>query len=131
MVPLAKRMTHDAGHAYAKRLAQRLAAIDERLITVADPAKRGGHIFVDYLRNGRGTTAVGTYSPRARPGFPVAAPLTWRQVENGVSPQAYAMETPFGPNRRRRMRDKSFKTFITKPERYRSPYCALHAAAAP
>jgi len=99
MVPLAKRMTHDAAHAYAKRLARHFAATDERLITVADPAKRGGRIFIDYLRNGRGTTAVGTYSPRARPGFPVAAPLTWRQVENGVSPQAYAMERPFGPNR--------------------------------
>ena len=100
MVPLAKRMTHDAAHAYAKRLARHFAATDERLITVADPAKRGGRIFI-YLRNGRGTTAVGTYSPRARPGFPVAAPLTWRQVEDGVSPQAYAMERPFRPNRRR------------------------------
>ena len=101
MVPLARRMTHDAAHAYAKRLARRLAAIDERLITVADPAKRGGRIFIDFLRNGRGTTAVGTYSPRARPGFPVAAPLTWRQVENGVPPQAYTMKRPFGPKGRR------------------------------
>ena len=101
MVPLAKRMTHDAAHPYAKRLARRLAATDERLITVSDPVKRGGRIFIDYLRNGRGKTAVGTYSPRARPGFPVAAPLTWRQVENGVSPQTYSMERPFGPNGRR------------------------------
>jgi bifunctional non-homologous end joining protein LigD len=45
MAPLAKRMTHDAAHALAKRLAQRLAATDVRLITVADPAKRGGRIF--------------------------------------------------------------------------------------
>lgn len=101
MAPLAKRITHDAAHAYAKRLARRLAAADERLITVADPAKRPGRIFIDYLRNGRGTTAIGTYSPRAREGFPIAAPFTWRQVETGVAPQAYTMESPFRPKRRR------------------------------
>jgi bifunctional non-homologous end joining protein LigD len=97
MTPLAKRMTHDAAHAYAKRLAQRLAATaPERYVTVADPAKRGGRIFIDYLRNGRGTTAIGTYSPRAQPGFPIAAPVSWRQVENGVPPDAYSMQRPFG-----------------------------------
>ncbi|WP_353839273.1 hypothetical protein [Mesorhizobium sp.] len=34
-----------------------------------------------YLRNGRGNTAVGAFSPRARPGFPIAHPVTWKQVE--------------------------------------------------
>jgi len=34
----------------------------------------------DYLLNGRGT-AIGTYSPRARPGFPIAAPVTWKRLE--------------------------------------------------
>ena len=32
------------------------------------------YIYIDYLRNGRGTTAIGAYFPRAREGFPVAAP---------------------------------------------------------
>jgi bifunctional non-homologous end joining protein LigD len=100
MAPLAKRMTHDAAHARAKLLAQRLAAGDERLITVADPAKRGGRLFIDYLRNGRGTTAVGTYSPRARPGFPIAAPVTWRQVERGMKPDAYTLAIPFSRARK-------------------------------
>lgn len=96
MAPLAKPMPHDAAHAYARRLAQRLSLTESgRYITAADPARRAGRIFIDYLRNGRGTTAVGTYSPRARPGFPIAAPVTWRQVENGVRPDAYTMQRPF------------------------------------
>jgi bifunctional non-homologous end joining protein LigD len=41
---------------------------------------RAGKLFIDYLRNGRGTTAIGAYSPRARPGFPIAAPVTWREI---------------------------------------------------
>jgi bifunctional non-homologous end joining protein LigD len=45
-------------------------------------------------RNGRGTTAIGAYSPRAKPGFPVAAPVTWREVENGIAPDAFTMKRP-------------------------------------
>jgi DNA primase len=36
--------------------------------------------YIDYLRNGRGMTPIGAYFPRARDGFPVAAPVTWAQM---------------------------------------------------
>ena len=103
MAPLSKQMTHDAAHAYAKRLARQLAATrPDYYVMAADPAKRAARIFIDYLRNGRGTTAVGIYSPRARPGFPIAAPVSWRQVENGVQPDAYTMARPFtAPGRKK------------------------------
>jgi bifunctional non-homologous end joining protein LigD len=79
VAPLPRRIPHDAAYGYAKRLAQRLAAGDRhRYVRQADPSKRVGRIFIDYLRNGRGTTAAGSYLPRARPGFPIAAPMSWR-----------------------------------------------------
>jgi bifunctional non-homologous end joining protein LigD len=43
------------------------------------------------LRNGRGTTAVGAYSPRARPGFPIAAPIGWNDLETGIRPDSFTM----------------------------------------
>jgi bifunctional non-homologous end joining protein LigD len=46
------------------------------------------------LRNERGTTAVGTYSPRVREGFPIAAPVTWRDVERGIAADKFTMEKP-------------------------------------
>jgi bifunctional non-homologous end joining protein LigD len=53
-------MSHEAAHGYAKCIAQQLAQAETvRYVTVADPAKRAGRIFIDYLRNGRGTTAGG------------------------------------------------------------------------
>ena len=41
-----------------------------------------------------GTTAIGTWSPRARAGFPIAAPVGWRQIESGIRPDAVSMEKP-------------------------------------
>jgi bifunctional non-homologous end joining protein LigD len=87
MVPIAPDMTHDEAHRYCRGVAQRAVLKDpERYAVSALMAKRPGRLFIDYLRNGPGTTAIGTYSPRARPGFPIAAPTSWREVENGVEP---------------------------------------------
>jgi bifunctional non-homologous end joining protein LigD len=96
MAPLPRKLTHDAAHDYARRLAQRVASTDtDRYITSASLARRPGRLFIDYLRNGRGTTAVGAYSPRVREGFPIAAPVTWKQVERGIRPDAFTMSHPF------------------------------------
>jgi bifunctional non-homologous end joining protein LigD len=88
-------MTHDAVHGLAKRLAQRFAAhAPDRYVTSANLAQRPGRLFIDYLRNGRGTTAIGTFSPRARAGYPVAARVTWREVERGIAPDAFSLGRP-------------------------------------
>lgn len=95
MAPLDPTMEHDQARAYARRIAQRLAAnAPDRYTLASAPGKRAGRIFIDYLRNGRGTTAIGAWSPRARAGFPIAAPVSWRQIENGIRPDAFTMETP-------------------------------------
>ncbi|WP_411971240.1 hypothetical protein [Mesorhizobium sp. BR1-1-7] len=45
-------------------------------------------------RDGRGNTAVGAFSPRARPGFPIARPVTWSQVEGRIRPDAFNIDRP-------------------------------------
>jgi bifunctional non-homologous end joining protein LigD len=95
MMPVAPDLTHDEARTYCKGLAQRLAATDpNRYLLSSDPSKRTGKIFIDYLRNGRGNTAIGTWSPRVREGFPIAAPVTWKQVEKGIRPDAFTMTNP-------------------------------------
>jgi len=47
-------------------------------------AKRGGKIFVDYLRNGEGATAIAPYSIRARANAPVATPIDWDELRREI-----------------------------------------------
>jgi bifunctional non-homologous end joining protein LigD len=101
MAPLGEPITHDEAHRYSRTIAERIAATNPGRYTVsASMAQRPGRLFIDYLRNGRGTTAAGAWSPRARPRFPIAAPVTWRQVEAGIAPDAFALDSPFKGKRR-------------------------------
>ena len=54
---------------------------------------RHGKIFIDYLRNQRGATAIAPFSSRARAGAPVAMPLSWREIEDGVRSDAFTIKT--------------------------------------
>ncbi|PBB95977.1 DNA ligase D [Mesorhizobium sp. WSM3862] len=96
LAPLAAKMTHDRARQLARSIAQVLAdAEPDRYLLSAAPAARKGRIFIDYLRNGRCNTAAGAFSPRARPGFPIAHPVTWVQVERRIRPDAFTMDHPF------------------------------------
>jgi len=75
-------------------MAERIADGDRRYTTTAAMSQRRGHLFIDYLRNGRGSTAIGTWSPRARRGFPIARPVTWKQVQQAISPAAFSVTSP-------------------------------------
>jgi bifunctional non-homologous end joining protein LigD len=57
------------------------AAPDKFTIALAK-AQRRGRIFLDFLRNHRTATAVMPYSARARAGMPVAAPVSWDELQD-------------------------------------------------
>jgi bifunctional non-homologous end joining protein LigD len=77
---------------FAHRLAQAVAQSDPEHFTAALPkAQRKGRIFVDYLRNQRGATAVMPYGVRAREGAPVAVPITWKEMETIDKPSHWTI----------------------------------------
>jgi bifunctional non-homologous end joining protein LigD len=95
MVPITPGLTHDQARLYCRAIAERLErTAPDKYTLVAAPEARTGRLYIDYLRNGRGSTAIGAYSPRVRAGFPVAAPVTWKEVEAGAAPDAYSMTRP-------------------------------------
>jgi bifunctional non-homologous end joining protein LigD len=86
VVPLKPQAEWPAVKDFAERFCRALAEAEpERYVANMSKAKRKGRIFLDYLRNQRGSTAVLPYVARARSGAPVAAPVTWtelRDIEN-------------------------------------------------
>ncbi|MEZ2331442.1 DNA ligase D [Mesorhizobium sp. RCC_202] len=92
LVPLKPSAEWDAvkdfAHDFARALEQ--AAPDRYTATLSKKA-RTGKIFVDYLRNGRGSTTVAPYSSRAKKGATVSMPVTWPELEKGLAPNAFPL----------------------------------------
>jgi len=81
IAPLTPQAEWPAVKDFAHRFAQVLAQTEpDRFTAALAKAKRTGRIFVDYLRNQRGATAVMPYSARAREHAPVAVPITWEEL---------------------------------------------------
>ncbi|HZG46835.1 MAG TPA: DNA ligase D, partial [Allosphingosinicella sp.] len=82
VVPLLARSEWPEVKDFAQRFAVALATAEpERFTANLAKVKRKGRIFIDYLRNQRGATAILPYSARAREGAPVAAPIHWDELE--------------------------------------------------
>jgi DNA primase len=86
MVSLQSRVTYDLAQRYSAALADRVMEKD---------AGSNGELFIHTGANYRSRTSIGPYSPRARPGFPIATPVSWRRLERGVRPDAFAITHPF------------------------------------
>jgi bifunctional non-homologous end joining protein LigD len=81
VAPLVPRAEWPEVKAFTKSIADAMTADDpKRYIATMSKAKRTGKIFVDYLRNGRGATAVAAYSTRARLNAPVSMPIRWEDL---------------------------------------------------
>jgi bifunctional non-homologous end joining protein LigD len=84
VAPIAPGPTWDDVKVFSKSVAQQLERVlPDRFLANMSRAKRGGRIFVDYLRNASEATAVAAYSTRAKPGAPVSTPLDWEELDDG------------------------------------------------
>ncbi|MEQ8662691.1 MAG: non-homologous end-joining DNA ligase [Gammaproteobacteria bacterium] len=81
VVPVTPSLGWDDVGTFARGVAAAHAADYPTHLTInMSRARRRGRVFIDYLRNSRGATAIVAYSPRARPGAPVAVPLRWDEL---------------------------------------------------
>ncbi|HEY5850148.1 MAG TPA: DNA ligase D [Lysobacter sp.] len=103
VVPLNPGCDWDLTKRFARGFADALARLQpQRFLATATKSLRNKRIFIDYLRNGRGATAVASYSLRARPGAPVAMPLAWGDLGKLTRPDAFTIENVPAKLKRRR-----------------------------
>ncbi len=92
VAPLTPKATWPKVKDFAERFSRAVAEAEPDLFT-ANIRKnaRKGRIFLDWLRNQRGATAVMPYSARAREGAPVAAPVTWEELDSFDGANAFTV----------------------------------------
>jgi len=111
VVPIARRISWEDLKTLAKAFGDAMVREQPtRYIAQASKAKRAGKIFVDYLRNERGATAVASYSTRARPGATVATPLSWDELS--ASLRAGQFDTRTVPERLRSLKQDPWYGFL-------------------
>jgi len=95
VVPLARGTTFRDSARFADRVAARLIERQPERVTQAfAKADRGGRIYLDTGRNRAGATFAAVYTIRARPGAPVSAPCTWKEIERGTAgPRTFTLRT--------------------------------------
>jgi len=90
---LKRKHTFEEIKSFSGDVAEQIERLDpKRFVANMAKARRKGRIFVDYLRNGRGATAIAPYSPRARGMAPVAVPVTWQELKTIPSASVFKLK---------------------------------------
>lgn len=92
VVPIERRVTWEVASAFTRAVAERLSREHpSRYLAKAAKAARKGRIFIDWLRNSRGATAVAPWSLRARDRGGVSVPVSWRSIQRLKSGDQYQL----------------------------------------
>ena len=94
VVPIKATQPFEKVRAFAKDVGKIMVDKEPSLYTL-NPRKSGrkSKLFIDYLRNGYGQTAVAPYAVRALDGAPIAMPLAWTELTARLSPESFTLKT--------------------------------------
>lgn len=92
IVPVTPKLGWDQLKAFAQAVSRAHVSDSPKVLTTnMAKSKRRGKVFIDYLRNGRGSTSIARYSTRARAGATVATPLRWDELNPSASSNRYTV----------------------------------------
>jgi bifunctional non-homologous end joining protein LigD len=93
VIPLERRASWDDVRNFSEAMVRQLASEQpKRFVANMRKALRGGKIFLDYLRNGKGATSVAPYSTRAKPNATVSTPVAWEELTPALKPDAFNIQ---------------------------------------
>ncbi|WP_254508468.1 DNA ligase D [Anatilimnocola floriformis] len=87
-----RRASWDQVKAFTHQIAQAFAdQFPDRYLAKTSKAARRGKIFIDYLRNDRGSTAIAPFSTRAKPNASISVPIAWEELTVDLQPDAWTL----------------------------------------
>lgn len=93
-VPMPPGTPYEAGLLFCQIVATLVARKHPKAATVERAVRaRGTRVYVDYLQNIRGKTLASAYSARASEFAGVSTPVTWEEIDEGVSPKDFTIAT--------------------------------------
>ena len=116
VVPIQPTQDWAAIKAFTRAIAESLSStFPQRFTATASKAQRKGRLFVDYLRNAEGATAIAPYSIRARENAPVATPIAWEELARDVRFDHFNLRNV--PARLQKMKNDPWAEFFTVKQR--------------
>jgi bifunctional non-homologous end joining protein LigD len=90
VVPLVPKANWDEVKDFCHAFAELMARTDpHRFVANMSKVRRTGRMFLDYLRNSQGATAICPWSTRAHPGGTVAVPVSWDELSELDSARSF------------------------------------------
>ncbi|HEV2907145.1 MAG TPA: non-homologous end-joining DNA ligase, partial [Actinomycetota bacterium] len=91
-IPIELGPSYSEVRAFVGTLGRTIRQADPQRVTMDwDIKKRTGKVFIDHNMNRRGANISAVYSVRPEPGATVSTPVTWEEVENGVTPSDFTI----------------------------------------
>ncbi len=85
VAPVRPTVDWETAKAFTRAVADLMVkTFPKRFVSTASKARRKDRIFIDYLRNAEGATAIAPYAVRARANAPVATPIEWDEIATGI-----------------------------------------------
>jgi len=110
VTPIQRTFGWDEVKTFTKLVADHLVTtIPQRFTSNMAKRVRKGKIFIDYLRNARGATAIAAYSTRARPGAPVSVPIAWDELTRDLPSDYFTVLNL--PDRLKRLRRDPWEAY--------------------
>jgi bifunctional non-homologous end joining protein LigD len=115
-VPVVRGPSFDETRAWVETLSRTVGAVVPELVSWKWEVKaRGGKARLDYTQNAINRTLVAPYSPRAAPGAPVSAPISWDELDDpALRPDGFTIRTVLD---RLRERGDLFRGALTVSQR--------------
>lgn len=111
VIPIQRRYNWDTVLNFSKVFVQYLVKkYPKEYIDTMSKAKRSGKIYIDYLRNHMGATAIGAYSTRARENAPIATPISWNELSAKMKSDYFTLRNL--PDRLLKLKDDPWSDFF-------------------